>query len=299
MRSKGLMFVLLGVVSSSATWAGGAWVPPTGHGTLYSGFSRKTANTSWNADGASFENTGRFQNHDFRYFYLNGEVGFTPRLSALFLLTYLDGFEGPTGELRRNTGFSDTWMGLKVQLTDGELKSALRFTVRTAELYDIEGPYSSELYDDDGEYLGHSPEWRGLLKEDYTVEGVLSRSFEGGRDWGIASMGYTHRTGAPADQVPIYLEGGRWFASNRIALKLESFWALSLGNDSPRQPDDRFGSRPGFNFNDASMGRVGASFIIPFGKQGRWSVTAGYNVWVWGRSARQYHEPFVNIGRTF
>ncbi|MEJ2086291.1 MAG: hypothetical protein P8Y44_11525, partial [Acidobacteriota bacterium] len=65
------------------------------------------------------------------------------------------------------------------------------------------------------------------------------------------------------------------------------------------QPDDRFGARPGFNFNDASMGRVGASFLLPFGKEGKWSVTAGYNVWVWGRSARQYQEPFVNIGRTF
>jgi hypothetical protein len=292
------MFLLL-MVADATAWAGGAWLPGAGHGTLYTGFSRKTANTSWDSSGDSFRNTGRYENHDFRYLYLDGEVGLTRRFSAVFLFTYLDGREGPTGELRQNTGPSDTWLGLKMQLTDGTLKSALRLSMRTAELYDIDGPYSSELYDDEGEFVSYSPEWRGLLKEDYTLEGVLSRSFEGGRYWAIGSTGYTYRAGAPADQVPVYLEAGRWFRSGKVALKLESFWVFSLGNDSARQPDDRFGSRPGFNFNDASMGRLGVSAIVPLDRRGKWSLTVGYNTWVWGRSARQYDEPFFNIGRMF
>ena len=31
----------------------------------------------------------------------------------------------------------------------------------------------------------------------------------------------------------------------------------------------------------------------------RWYVEAGYNQWVWGRSARRYQEPFVSFGRGF
>jgi hypothetical protein len=81
--------------------------------------------------------------------------------------------------------------------------------------------------------------------------------------------------------------------------KVSAVYVRSMGNDSPRQPDDRFGSRPGFNFNDASMGRVGAGIIAPLGKGGRWSVEAGYNQWVWGESARQYDEPYLSLGRRF
>ena len=294
-----MTMMLLALTPATASWAGGAWLPGTGHGTLYSGFSRKTAHTSWDAGGNSFTNPGRYENHDFRYLYLNGEVGLAHRFSLIFLLTYLDGREGPTGELRQNVGSSDSWFGIKMQLTDGAWKSAVRGTMRTAVLYDLDGPYTSELYDDEGNFVAHSPEWRGLLKEDYTLDGVVSRSFEGGRGWGIGSLGYTYPFGAPAEQIPLYLEWGRLCKSGRLALKLESLWAFSLGNDSPRQPDDRFGARSTFNFNDASMGRVGASFIVPLGRSRKWSLTAGYNIWIWGRSARQYEEPFINIGRAF
>ena len=279
--------------------AGGAWLPEAGHGTLYQGYSRKTANTSWDAAGTGFTNTGRFENHDFRYHYLSGEVGLGRRLSATFLVTYLDGREGPSGHLERNAGLSDAWFGLKWGLTDGVWKSALALTARTAEFYDIEGPYSRDLYDDEGEFLGHSPEWRGLLREDYTLESVFSRSLDAGRAWVTASAGYTYRVGAPADQVPVLGEYGWWSGSRRYAVKVQALLVRSLGNDSARGPSDRFGSRATFNFNDASMGRVGASLIVPFGGQGHWSVEAGYNVWVWGRSARQYEEPFFAVGRSF
>ena len=293
------MIALFMALAAGGAHAGGAWVPEAGHGSTYLGFSRKTAHTSWDDRGSSFENTGRFETHDFRYLYLSGEVGLTQRLAATFLVTSLDGREGPSGELERNSGLSDAWFGLKFRLTDGTWKSALALTVRTPEFYDIEGPYTRDLFNEDGEFLGHSPEWRGLLREDYTLEEVVSRSFQEGRYWATGSVGYTYRVGAPADQVPVVTEFGAWTRSGRTGLKAQALWVRSLGNDSQRGPSDRFGSRPGFNFNDASMARLGGSVILRLGSERRWSLEGGYNIWVWGRSARQYEEPFVAVGRSF
>jgi hypothetical protein len=298
MTSRWTIAFLLALAAAGAH-AGGAWLPDAGRGSVYLGFSRKTAHTSWDDRGHSFENTGRVANHDFRYLYLSGEVGLNRRLAATFLVTRLDGREGPSGALERNAGLSDAWFGLKLRLTDGDWKSALALTLRTAEFYDIEGPYSRDLYSSEGEFLGHSPEWRGLLREDYTLEEVVSRSFREGRYWATGSVGYTYRVGAPADQVPLVVDFGAWSRSRRLAVKVQALVVRSLGNDSERRPGDRFGSRPGFNFNDASMARVGASLIVPLGSARRWSFEAGYNIWVWGRSARQYEEPFVALGRTF
>ena len=292
--------LLLALLTAIPALAGGAWVAEKGDGDVHLGFSRKTANTSWDDQGHSFRNTGRVENHDFRYTYLSGEIGLSERFSATFLVTWLDGREGPTGNLTQNVGFSDSWFGVKYQVREGAWPIALEATLRTDILYGIDGPYTRELFDDEGHFVGESPEWRGILKEDYTLAAHLSHSFRGGRDWGTVSVGYTFREGAPADQVPVVVEGGSWLTpGRRVALKAHLLLVRSLGNDSPRQPDDRFGSRPGFNFNDASMGRAGISIILPLGRDRKWAVEAGYNQWLWGRSARQYEEPFVSVGRSF
>lgn len=278
--------------------AGGAWVPAPGEGDFQVGFSRKTAHTSWDAGGESFVNSGRANNHDFRYGYLSGEVGMLPRLSATFLVTYLHGLEGPPNDLEENSGLSDAWFGLKMQLRRDELPMALALTVRTPELYDIDGPYERDLHDDEGNFVGHSPEWRGLLKHDVTLSYLVSRSLRQG-GWVNLETGYTWCEGAPADKVPVLVDSGLRLPWRDSAVKLSAIYVQSVGNDSPRQPDDRFGSRPGFNFNDASMGRVGASFIVPLGSERSWTAETGYNLWVWGRSARQYEEPFLSLGRRF
>ena len=290
----------------SSAFAGGAWVPGVGDGDIQLGFSRKTAHTSWDAYGDTIENTGRFQNHDFRYTYLSGEVGVVKRLSFTFLFTWLDGLEGPDGDLHRNVGFSDSWLGLKYALRGGSSPMALKLVVRTPFLYDISGPYSLELYDQNGEFLGLSPEWRGLLKHDVTLGFMWSRSIVDYRGWINVDTGYTWREGAPADQWPIHVDAGvpvLWKGGSGPWSKLRAKASLdvvfSLGNDSAREPDDRFGGRASFNFNDASMARVALAFLQPFGKDDRWTVEAGYGIWVWGESARQYEEPFVSIGRTF
>lgn len=285
------------LVSAIPAVAGGAWVPDPGQGYVQLGFSRKQADTSWNASGDAFANSGRFQVHDFRYGYLSGEVGLLDRLSTTFLVTYLNGLEGPRGHLHENNGWSDAWFGLKYALREQGTPMALALTVRTAAFYDQDGPYTLELHDDDGNFIGLSPEWRGVLKEDYTLSFLASRSIAEHRGWWNLETGYTYRVGAPADQVPLYAELGYPLPLWNLRAKASTLWAFSLGNDSERRPNDRFGSRPGFNFNDASMGRVGVGVIIPV--RGNWGVELGYNQWVWGRSARRYQEPYLSIGSTF
>jgi hypothetical protein len=290
-------FSLFAALSAAASrlHAGGAWVPAPGDGTLDLGYSGKHAASSYDAFGDRFDNSSQ---HDFRYTYLDGDVGIFRNMSAQFLLTFLDGREGPPGNLERNVGLSDAWFGLKYQLRGGSLPMAIGASVRTPLFYDREGPYGRYVYDSRGRIAGLSDEWRGLLKYDYTLAYFVSRSFLGGASWVNFFTGYTWRTGAPADQIPASLEGGYPLPWLGIAVKGQLLWVWSRHNDSPRQPDDRFGSSPTFNFNRASMGRLGGGLIVPLplGSARSWSLEVGYNKWIWGRSARTYQEPYISIG---
>lgn len=286
--------------AAGAAWAGGAWLPPPGSGDLQLGFSRKTAHTSWDARGEGFVNlsrgNGEVHHHDFRYGYLSGELGLWPRLSARFLVTYLDGLEGTHGEMEHNEGLSDAWFGLKLGLREGEMPMALALTVRTSLFYDQPGPYDRHRFDDEGNFVGVSPEWRGLLKEDYTLSYLLSRPVSRG-GWLNLEVGYSYREGAPADEVPAVLELGYPLPFLGSAVKVTLNHVQSVGNDSPRRPEDRFGSRPGFNFNNATVTRGGVAFVLP--AAAGWTLEAGYNQWLMGRSARQYEEPYLSVGYRF
>lgn len=111
-----LRWTFLCFVAGAATavpmLADGAWVPQPGQWSLNLGYSKKYAASSWDAFGERFDNASK---HDFRYTYLDGDIGLFPNLSGRFLLTYLDGREGPPGDMERNEGFSDAWFGLKYQ----------------------------------------------------------------------------------------------------------------------------------------------------------------------------------------
>lgn len=283
---------------------GGAWVPEPGKGDVQLGFSRKTASSSWDASGNSFENTTVHDGevvqhyHDFRYGYLSGELGVLPRLSLRFTGSYLYGLEGPHFDLEKNSGPSEIWYGLKYALAQGEWPMALAATVRDPYLYDLPGAYNRYLFDAQGNRRGVSPEWRGLLKHDYTLSYLLSHSYQEGRGWMNFEAGYTWREGAPADQVPLLAEVGYPLPWYGIAVKGSALYVESLGNDSLSEPDDRFRARPGFNFNDASMARAGVSLLIPLGSQGV-GIEVGYNHWLWGESARRYREPFLSVGTRF
>ena len=302
MKRTGLMFVIALLLIPAAGFCGGAWVPAQGKGDFQFGLSRKTASTSWNRDGESFvnaNNQGIISYHDFRYAYLSGEVGLLPRLSTRFVLTYLDGYEGPHADLEKNAGLSDAWLGLKFSLADGSWPMALGATLRSPYFYDVKGPYNRYIFNSSGQRRTVSPEWRGLLKRDYTLTYLVSHSYRDGRGWMNLESGYTWREGAPADQIPLWADIGYPLPFLGASVKGSLTYVRSQGNETPRQPDDRFGSGGTTDFNNASMARLGVSFIAPLGRSGKTSLEAGYNQWVWGISARRYREPFLSIGRRF
>jgi len=283
--------------------AGGAWVPAPGHGYVYVGFSRKTAGSSWSVAGDEYDNvqasTGKVSWHDFRYLYLSAEVGLFKNLSLVLNPTWLYGLEGPKDAYEKNIGLSDAWLGLKYQVHKGSTPMAIGFNHRTPYFYDLPGPYSRTLFDSAGRARGVSPEWRGLLKRDYSISYLASRSLFRYRGWASVEGGYTWRDGAPADQVYLSGDGGCPLPFARALLKLSAHLRRSVGSDTPRPPDDRFGASAIQNFNKASYLKLGGSAIFPFGGKKEWAAEIGYNQWVWGRSARRYKEPFVSIGRSF
>jgi hypothetical protein len=292
----------LALTGASSAWAGGAWVPAPGHGYAYVGFSRKSAGSSWSVQGNAYDNAnsaGVISWHDFRYVYLNAEVGLFKNFSLVITPTWLYGLEGPKTSYEKNVGFSDAWIGFKYQVHKGSLPMAFGFNHRSPYLYDLPGTYSRTLFDSAGRARGVSPEWRGLLKRDYTLSYLVSRSLFQYRGWASFEGGYTWRDGAPADQITMSADGGHPLPFAGALVKIGAHFEHSVGSDSARQPDDRFGSSATNNFNKASYLKLGASAILPFGSHKEWSAEVGYNQWVWGRSARRYKEPFISVGRSF
>lgn len=303
--SLSLRTLAAALLLTSPVYAGGAWIPAKGDGTSQLGYSRKTATTSWNSSGDSFVHgqEGNRGIHDFRYAYLQGETGLGRGFSVTYLVTWLYGLEGPGSNPTKNPqGFSDAWFGMKYGLVEGDFPVALALTLRTPMFYDIKGPYNGNLFNADGSVRGRSPEWRGLLKHDLSLTGMVSHSFDDGKGWWTAETGYTWREGAPANQVPLRGDVGYHLPWYRIRAKAFAEVVLSVGNQSVPTETDRFRNHvPGSNtnFNDASMARVAFSAMVPLDHAEKWMFEAGYGWWVWGESARQYSEPFLSFSRSF
>ncbi|MEA2691120.1 MAG: hypothetical protein QOJ16_507 [Acidobacteriota bacterium] len=302
-RGAGLPFLLyvlaFCLIVPRPAAAGGAWVPDPGHGNVELGYSDKVASDQWDSSGHVFGHFpgGTRNYHDFKYGFLSGELGLVKNLSATFLIAYLDGLEGAKNNQEHNAGLTDAWYGLKYKLRGGDLPMALSFVVRTPWFYDLPGPYNRHLFNSDGSFRGVSPEWRGLLKYDYTLSYLISRpAFDGG--WMNFQAGYTWRDGAPADETPVSFDLGYPLPFWHADLKLDAFYVHARGNNSRPQPDDRFGARPTYNFNKASMFKAGIGLWIPLGASA-WAVDIGYDQWLWGRSARRYKEPHLSINRNF
>jgi len=291
----GLALLVLSV--GSASHAGGAWVPEAGAGDVQLGYSVKTADASWNPRGDTRVSESW---HIFRYVYGGGEVGLGKDFSLRYLVLYLDGLEGPRGDMEHNAGFSEAFLGLKYRLVEGTWPMAVALNVRTSYLYDLPGVYDRHEFDEDGNVDGVSPEWRGLLGEDYGLSFLVSRSLFEGRGWTNLEVGYSYRTGNLSDEIPVYFEIGYPLPWQSLVLKGSYRWVQSVGNhDDSRAPDDRFGCSRNNCFPDASMMAVGASLFRDFGTDRKWWAEGGFNQWVWGRSARKYEEPYISIGRRF
>lgn len=71
-------------------------------------------------------------------------------------------------------------------------------------------------------------------------------------------------------------------------------WVASVGNDSAKEPIDRF--RTGHAFNSASMLRGALSLLYPLD---HWWLEVDYAQWLWGRGARVYREPFASLSYDF
>lgn len=281
----------------SVASAGGAWVPEKWQGDFQLGYSVKTADSSWSPTGVSRDNASW---HIFRYVYTGGEVGVGAGFSFRYLVLYLDGLEGERGAMEHNAGMSEAFLGVKYRLREGDWPMALAFNHRTSYLYDLPGTYDRHLFEDDGTFKGVSPEWRGLLGEDYGLSYLVSRSLAGGAGWANLEAGYTYRTGNLSDEIPVYVEAAWPLPWQDLKIKGSLRWVQSVGNHGDeRDPDDRFGCSPNNCFPDASMAAVGVSFFRDLGAQRRWYGELGFNQWVWGRSARQYDEPYFTFGRRF
>lgn len=287
-------------LAASTAQAGGAWVPSSGAGDVTLGYSVKTADTSWNPRG---DTTRSSSWHIFRYVYTGGEAGLGKGFSFRYLALYLDGLEGRRGDMEHNAGLSEAFLGLKYRLKEGAWPMAVAFNHRTSYLYDLPGQYDRHLFTEgpDGQavFKGVSPEWRGLLGEDYGLSFLVSRSlFDGG--WANLELGYNYRTTNLADEIPLYFEIGYPLPWQKLIAKGTYRWVQSVGNNSPgREPEDRFGCSPNNCFPDASIMVLGASLFRDFGANRKWYGELGFNQWIWGRSARKYEEPYLAFGRRF
>jgi hypothetical protein len=289
--------VMVGVHASARdAWAGGGWVPAPGAGYVNLAFVDKVSSSGWDANGRStFAGDGATSRDDLKFIALSGEVGLVSGVSLLLVVPFLYGREGRTDPLDSGAGFSDLFIGGKIAVLEGVNAVAASVVARTPWLYDRGGAY--RRFDSAADQADHklSSQWRGLLKYDlaFTVHG--SRSFASGRGWATIEPGVVFRTGAPSHAFAAGGEVGyAFFESIPLAAKLYTYLSLSLHTDREPREDDRFPSTTVYNFNDASMWKIGASLL--------WRpwlglfVEAGYGRWIWGRSARKYEEPFVSIG---
>lgn len=291
--------IALLMLLAAPAW-GGAWLPARGTGRVQLGFSRKIADSWWDAQGhkgiVRRNDEGETHFHDFRYGYLSGEVGLHSRLAATFVFTYLWGFEGYKPDLEKNFGLSDAWLGLKYKVRDGTWPLAMRLVWRTPFLYDQPGAYERHLYDDEGHFIMNNPEWRGLLRNDLALVFSLGQSIERHPGWTGLEVAYNFRQGAPADEIAVACEWGLALPvqTSPPRLKLAFDLVKSMGNDSERKPQDRFPTDHAFN--RASMLRSALSLLYPVD---RWMLEVGYAQWLWGRGARVYSEPFAALAHTF
>jgi hypothetical protein len=139
----------------------------------------------------------------------------------------------------------------------------------------------------------NNPEWRGLLKTDFTIAYNISHSFWKYRAWATFEAGYNFRTGVPSDDIPVNFEMGYAIPiafNPTVKVALNGVFSVH-NNDAVGDVNDRF--RATSDFNDASIMRGSVALILPI--TGAFSAQLGYGEWLWGRGARQYSEPFAAV----
>ena len=296
---------------------------------------------------------GKF--HVFRYYYFQGYLGICKNLELDWTINYLVGREAQTANpytgqkwtymdangnpiigadgtyhyavWEKNSGFTDSWLGLKYQFIHGPWPVAVELTSRFPDLYDepgdvytrnkwyfnnnlgtssplvqytaVNGNTSSTVKDT---VIEPGSEWRGLLKRDFGLTFHTGHSFLSNYALYVqAFAGYNIRQGAYADQLLFGINGGySWKVSDHVIL-LPSLWLDYVGGiGNGGQPDlsDRFFSvYKNYNFNNSKHLRAYINAEVIFNEQ--LDVKAGYGNWLWGVGEVKYNEMFIQLSYLF
>ena len=177
---------------------------------------------------------------------------------------------------------------------------ALAATERTPIFYDLPGPYNRYLFDAQGNRPGVSPEWRGLLKHDYTLSYLMSHSYARPR---LAGTARRATPGARALRPTPSRSRRRRVPAAFLGLAAKGAGSPTSGAATTTRrarPDDRFGSSARNNFNDAETAQGRRSWLVPLRAAASAGTSrSGYNQWLWGISARRYREPYLSLGYQF
>ena len=284
--------------------------------------------------------------HDFRYYYFQGYVGVCKNLELNWTLNFLEGREAQTrdpytGQLHTsmeedgtmdtfavwelNSGFTDSWIGLKYQFRHGSLPIAIEVNSRIPDLYQQPGePYTRYNYQyllytyndvtHDTSYtlrdtvIEAGSEWRGLNGRDFAFILHTGHSFfKNGALYIQAFAGYNLRTNlhfhrtAYSDQLLLGINGGYTIKMSDNFDLLPKFWLDyigGLGNGGQPTLDDRFYSPyKNNNFNNSKTFRAYLNLDLSYKK--RLDIHAGLGKWIWGRGAVKYTEVFAQVSYTF
>ena len=314
---------------------GGPWVVEKGKTLLSLGYSQKTASQRWAPRSLDTKNTttgsddtwgtdslqtnsnlvnGKF--HDFRYVYLNFQIGLMKNLELSGNINYLFGYEAISSDpktgvkltsprMELNQGFTDAWLRIKYKLPT-KLPMAIEFNSRFPDLYDQPGHtytrYNYQYTNLEGKKdttVEASSEWRGLLKRDFALIYHIGSSFlKNGDLFAQGFAGYNWRQGAYADQ---FLAGATVGYTFRVGKGIEIipniYTDLTYGLTNGGKPDisDRFqqGGRSNYYFNNSRYWRAYFNVYAKLTKN--IAVATGYGQWLWGQGSVKYSEPFAQV----
>ncbi len=291
--------------------------------------------------------------HDFRYYYFQGAMGIAKNLELNWTLNWLEGREtqvrdpktgklhtyydengnmvkGPDGTYHYamwelNSGFTDSWLGLKYQFLHGKWPMAVEVNSRFPDLYQQPGNaytrynYQYLIYNfndeaNDTSYVLRDTvveagsEWRGLNGRDFAFILHTGHSFFAtGSFYLQAFAGFNWRRNihlkrtAYSDQLLLGINGGYNIRLSYKVTLLPKFWidyTGGLGNGGLADVGDRFYS-PYRNNNLNNSKALRGYFNLDFIYKNRLDIQAGIGQWFWGRGAFKYTETFVQLSYYF
>lgn len=291
--------------------------------------------------------------HDFRYYYFQGSIGIAKNLELDWTLNWLVGREAQTRDPQTNqmhtyldsegnmmngangsyhyavwelnSGFTDSWLGLKYQFLHQAWPMAIEINTRFPDLYQQPGDaysrynyqYLAYNYNDEANDTSYivrdtiveaGSEWRGLNGRDFALILHTGHSFfKDGALYLQAFAGYNLRTNlhlhrtAYSDQLLLGVNGGYSLkVSDHFTLlpKFSLDYTGGIGNGGQPDLGDRFYSPyENNNFNNSKTFR--GYLILDLIYDNRFDLQAGAGSWLWGRGAVKYNEVFIQLSYMF